>query len=298
MSKSKDPIGGQAVIEGVMMRDKGQVCVAVRKPDENISLNMEEVNSLTSRVPLLKAPIFRGIVAFVESLVLGIKTLSFSANEALEEEEEELTNFQLFLTILFALTFGIGLFFFLPTFLMDFLGRSMETPFYINLGEGVLRVGIFLLYVVAISQIRDVERVFEYHGAEHKVIHCYEANEELTPQNAKNYSPLHPRCGTSFLLIVMVVSIILFSFFGWPNLLFRFGIRLLILPIVAGVSYEIIRLAGRKDNFFTRLVSYPGLMLQRFTTREPDESQLEVAIRALRALEKEEKESIDSIKGV
>ena len=282
---SKEPIGGQAVIEGVMMRDKGQVCVAVRKPDEDISLNLQEINSLSNRYAFLKAPILRGVVAFFESLVLGIKTLSYSANEALEEEEEELTNFQLFLTIMFALAFGIGLFFFIPTFLMDFFRDTVESPVYINFGEGILRVGIFLLYVVAISRLKDVERVFQYHGAEHKVIHCYEANEELTPQKAKSYSPLHPRCGTSFLLIVMIVSIILFSFFGWPNLLARFGIRLLVLPIVAGVSYELIRLASRRDNLFTHLISYPGLMLQRFTTREPDESQLEVAIRALSALE-------------
>ena len=281
----KDPIGGQAVIEGVMMRDKGKVCVAVRKPDENISLKFEEVNSLSSRIPMLKAPVLRGIVAFFESLVLGIKTLTYSANEALDEEEEELTNFQLFLTIAFALTMGIGLFFFLPTFLMGFASDSIEVPFYINLGEGVVRVGIFLIYVLAISRLKDIKRVFQYHGAEHKVIHCHEANKELTPENAKAFSPLHPRCGTSFLLIVMMVSIILFSFFGWPNLLARFGIRLLILPIVAGLSYEVIRFAGRKNNFITRLISYPGLFLQKFTTREPDKQQLEVAIRALETIE-------------
>ncbi|UMZ75129.1 DUF1385 domain-containing protein [Natranaerofaba carboxydovora] len=281
----KDPIGGQAVIEGVMMRDKGKVCVAVRKPGEDISLKFEEVNSLSSRIPMLKAPVLRGIVAFFESLVLGIKTLTYSANEALDEDEEELTNFQLFLTIAFALTMGIGLFFFLPTFLMGFASNSIGVPFYINLGEGVVRVSIFLIYVLAISRIEDIQRVFQYHGAEHKVIHCHEANKELTPENAKDFSPLHPRCGTSFLLIVMMVSIILFSFFGWPNLLARFGIRLLILPIVAGLSYEVIRFAGRKNNFITRLISYPGLFLQKLTTREPDKQQLEVAIRALETIE-------------
>ncbi len=290
----KEPIGGQAVIEGVMMRDKGKVCVAVRKPDENISLKLEEISSLSNRFPILKLPLLRGIVAFFESLVLGVRTLTYSANEALEEEEEELTNFQLFLTIAFALTMGVGLFFFLPTFLMGFVGDSIGVPLYINFGEGVLRVGIFLSYVMVISRLNDIQRVFQYHGAEHKVVHCYEANKRLTPENAKEFSPLHPRCGTSFLLIVMMVSIILFSFFGWPNLLARFGIRLLILPLVAGISYEVIRFAGRKNNIISRMISYPGLILQRFTTREPDKSQLEVAIKALEKIEEDKVNSNNS----
>ncbi|ACB86420.1 DUF1385 domain-containing protein [Natranaerobius thermophilus] len=288
----KEHIGGQAVIEGVMMRSKGKLSIAVRQAEDNISIKCQPIVSLGERFSLFKLPILRGMVAFFESLVLGVKTLTYSANQVLEEEEEELTDFQLFLTVFVSLLFGVSLFFLLPTFIMGIVKGPIETPLLINLGEGLIRISIFLGYVLLISRMKDIQRVFQYHGAEHKAIHCYEAGEQLTIDNAKKYTTLHPRCGTSFLLIVMLTSIILFSFFGWPNLLMRFVIRLAILPLVAGISYEVIRLAGKKKNTFTRLISVPGLFLQKFTTREPDAEQIEVALTALNNLisESEERE--------
>ena len=281
----KENIGGQAVIEGVMMRSREKLSVAVRRSEEDISIKCQQIMSLGERFPLFKLPILRGIVAFFESLILGIKTLTYSANEVLDEEEEqELTNTQIFFTVLLSLAFGIGLFFLLPTFLMGMMRGSLEIPFVINLGEGIIRIGIFLSYVLLIARMKDIQRVFQYHGAEHKAIHCYEAGDELSAENAQKYTTLHPRCGTSFLLIVMLTSIILFSFFGWPNLIARFAIRLAILPLVAGLSYELIRLAGKYHNRLTRLISLPGLFLQKFTTREPDLDQVEVAITALKNL--------------
>lgn len=276
-----DLIGGQAVIEGVMMRNNDRLCIAVRDQSKEISLKLQRVNSLSQKYKFLKLPILRGMVAFFESLVLGIKTLTYSADKALEEEEEEITDFQMFLTVAASLALGIGLFFFLPTLVMGAIKGPMEIPLFINLGEGVLRILIFVAYVFFISRMKDIQRVFEYHGAEHKAVNCYEAGEELTVENAQKHSTLHPRCGTSFLLIVMLVSIILFSFFGWPNIWLRFVIRLAILPVIAGLSYEAIRLAGRSKGALAKALSYPGMMLQALTTREPDNSQLEVAIAAL-----------------
>jgi len=281
---TKEHIGGQAVIEGVMMRSPSHLAIAVRQNEEHISLKCQPVKSLGQRYSIFRWPVLRGMVAFFESLVLGVRTLTYSANQVLEEEEEELTDLQLFITIALALAFGVGLFFLLPTFLMGMLRGPLEVPLIINLGEGLIRITIFLGYVLLISRMKDIQRVFQYHGAEHKVIHCYESNEPLMVDNAQKYSPLHPRCGTSFLLIVMLTSIVLFSFFGWPNLLMRFLIRLAILPLVAGLSYEVIRLAGRKKNRLTHFISLPGLFLQKFTTREPDAAQIEVAIKALTSL--------------
>jgi uncharacterized protein YqhQ len=227
------------------------------------------------------------MVAFVEALALGIRALTFSANHALEEEEEELSGWQLTLVMALALSLGIALFFFLPTVLVRlFVGERTGRPILLNLFEGSIRISIFIAYIFAISRLKDVQRVFQYHGAEHMSIFCYEDNRPLTVDNARGYSPLHPRCGTSFLLLVMAISILLFSFFGWPGLLQRLILRLSLLPLVAGLSYEVIRLAGR-HRFFCWLTS-PGLWLQRLTTRVPDDGQLEVALAALRAVVPEE----------
>ncbi len=276
-------VGGQAVIEGVMMRCSNRLSIAVRKPDSDILLHEEELRTAGERWPLLRLPVLRGMVAFVEALVLGIRALTFSANHALEEEEEELSGWQLTLTMGIALTLGIALFFFLPTVLVRlFVGTREGMPILLNLFEGGIRISIFITYIFSISRLKDVQRVFQYHGAEHKSIFCYEAGRPLTIENARSFSPLHPRCGTSFLLLVMAVSILLFSFFGWPNLLQRLVLRLSLLPLVAGISYEIIRLAAR-NRFFCWLTS-PGLWLQRLTTREPDDGQIEVALRALQAV--------------
>ncbi|MCR3921521.1 MAG: DUF1385 domain-containing protein [Firmicutes bacterium] len=276
-------VGGQAVIEGVMMRHKNQLAIAVRKPDMQISIHEETLKSAGDKYPFLKVPILRGMVAFVESLTLGTRALTISANQAALEEEEELTGWQLTLTVGVALLFGIGLFFFLPTIITRFLTSNITAkPIALNLFEGLVRISIFLAYLFAVSRLKDIQRVFAYHGAEHKSIACFEAGEELTPANACKYTRLHPRCGTSFLLLVMAVSIILFSFFGWPGLVQRLILRLTLLPLIAGISYELIQLAGR-NRFFCYLTA-PGLWLQRLTTREPDEQQLEVAIAALKAV--------------
>jgi uncharacterized protein YqhQ len=277
-------IGGQAVIEGVMMRNKANVAVAVRQEKGNIFVQKMQFHSISERYPLLKWPLFRGVVAFVEALVLGYRTLTLSAEQVLEGEEEELKGWELPLTMIISLAAGIGLFILLPTVLMKYLSQGLEIPILLNLCEGLLRLLIFLGYILAISSWKEVRRVFEYHGAEHKAIACFEAGQPLTVDNARKYSTLHRRCGTSFLLIVMVISILLFSFFGWPGLWQRILIRLLLLPLVAGISYEGIKLAGVKDNIFTRILSQPGLWLQRLTTKKPADDQLEVAISALQAV--------------
>ncbi|MBS4030343.1 MAG: DUF1385 domain-containing protein [Clostridiales bacterium] len=276
-------VGGQAVIEGVMMRHQDQLAIAVRKPDKEIFLHQETLNSPGKRQLLWRLPVFRGMVAFVDALVLGTRALTISANQAFEEEEEELTGWQLTFTIIIAMVLGVSLFFFLPTLIVRFLADgSTARPVLLNLLEGAIRITIFVCYILVISRMKDVQRVFQYHGAEHKAIACFEAGGDLTVGNARKYTTLHPRCGTSFLLLVMATSILLFSFFGWPGLIQRLVLRLSLLPVVAGISYEVIQLAGRY-RFFCYLTA-PGLWLQRLTTREPDDRQLEVAIRALQSV--------------
>lgn len=276
-------VGGQAVIEGVMMRHKNRLAIAVRTPDQQISLHEETIVTAGEKFPAFKLPILRGMAAFVEALVLGTRALTISANQAMPEEEEELTGWQLTLTIGVALVLGIGLFFFLPTILVRLLTDLMpKQPILLNLIEGLVRISIFLIYLFAVSRMKEIQRVFAYHGAEHKAIACFESGEELTAANASKFSTLHPRCGTSFLLLVMAVSIVLFSFFGWPGLAQRLMLRLALLPFVAGISYELIQLAGRY-RFFCYLTA-PGLWLQRLTTREPDDAQLEVAIKSIQAV--------------
>jgi uncharacterized protein YqhQ len=276
-------VGGQAVIEGVMMRHLDRLAIAVRKPDKQIFVHQEVLDTAGKRYPVLKLPVLRGMVAFVDALVLGTRALTISANQAAEEEEEELTGWQLTFTLIIALTLGVSLFFFLPTLLVSFLQTSVQAhPIVLNLMEGAVRISIFVTYILAISRMKDIQRVFQYHGAEHKAIFCHEAGDELTIANARKYSALHPRCGTSFLLLVMAISILLFSFFGWPNPLQRLLLRLALLPVVAGLAYEIIQLAGRFRLFC--YLTAPGLWLQRLTTREPDDRQLEVALRALKSV--------------
>ncbi|MBS3885453.1 MAG: DUF1385 domain-containing protein [Firmicutes bacterium] len=282
-------VGGQAVIEGVMMRHMNRMAIAVRKPDREIFIHQEILFPAGQKYPLLKLPVLRGMVAFVEALIIGARSLTISANQALPEEEEELTGWQMTLTILASLALGFSLFFFLPTVLVRLLaGNVTAQPLFLNLLEGGVRITIFLSYIIIISRFGDIQRVFQYHGAEHKVISCYEAGEELTVENARKYSSLHSRCGTSFMLLVMAVSILLFSFFGWPGLVQRLLLRFSLLPLVAGISYEIIQLAGRY-RFFCYLTA-PGLWLQRLTTSEPDDRQLEVAVRALQTVLRQEVE--------
>ncbi len=276
--------GGQAVIEGVMMRGRRSVAVAVRKPDNSVVVERQRIGGLTARYPVLKLAFVRGVVAFVETLVIGIKALMFSADQASGlEEEERLRPWELTLTLLASLGVFVVLFVVLPNIVAALLQRWVRSVVLVNLAEGLFRIGVFLAYIVAVSRIKDIERVFQYHGAEHKVIHSYEAGEELVPENARRHSTLHPRCGTAFLLVVMVIMVIMFSLLGRTTLLMRIATRIALLPLVTGVSYEVIRLAGRRNP--PRLVRWaiaPGLWLQRLTAREPDDSQIEVAILALK----------------
>jgi uncharacterized protein YqhQ len=273
-------IGGQAVIEGVMMRGPGGLATAVRQPDQQIVVKKDPVRSISERWPILKLPILRGMVALIEALMYGIQALNFSA-QAAGEEGEQLSNKEMAMTMVFAIAVGIALFIVLPTAAAKLIQGITSDPFWFNMAEGVLRKVVFILYILAISRLPDIQRVFEYHGAEHKVIHAYEAGEQLKTENIRKYSTLHPRCGTSFLVIVMVISIVVFSFLGWPSLLWRIASRIALMPLVAGVSYEIIRMAGKYKNGFMRVCIMPGLWLQHLTTREPDDAQIEVAIRAL-----------------
>lgn len=292
MNDAKVSVGGQAVIEGVMMRNKSRIAIALRQGEGDIVVLKRTFLSLGDRCFIFKWPVLRGIVSFFEALILGFRSISSSAAHVLDEEEE-LKGWELPLTIAVSLVAGIGLFILLPTFLMKFLKRGIEIPLLLNLGEGGLRLFIFLSYIYLVSRWKEINRVFQYHGAEHKAIACYEAGRPLTVEDARPFSTLHRRCGTNFMLIVMVVSILLFSFFGWPVLWQRILLRLLLLPLVAGLSYEVIRLAGRKDNFVTRTVSQPGLWLQLLTTKKPADDQVEVALSALKAvLLEDEKEEL------
>ncbi len=275
-------VGGQAVVEGVMMRHRDVMAIAFRRGDQTIGLYQEKLIPLGDRFPLLRWPILRGAVVFLESLITGMRALNISAAQVLEGEGEELTGWHTVLVVLLGLGLGLGLFFILPTLLVRFL--PFHSAIGLNLAEGLLRLAIFLAYLTLISRWGDIRRFLQYHGAEHKVIHCFEHKRAMKPAIAREFSTRHPRCGTSFILTVMIISIVLFSFFGWPSPVQRIVIRLVLLPLVAGLSYEVTRLIARKGWFIFGLLGAPGLWLQALTTREPDEAQLEVAIRALEAV--------------
>jgi uncharacterized protein YqhQ len=287
---SKINIGGQAVLEGVMMRAPRSLAIAVRRPDGEISVKSETVIPLSERYPVTKLPIVRGAVALFSSLIIGIKALNFSANEALIEEEkegekkEELSSWAIGGTMAAAFGFGILLFFIMPLYLTKLLVPVIGgSNIAFNLVDGVIRVAVFLAYIIGISRMADIQRVFQYHGAEHKSIYTFEAGEELTVENVRKYSCLHPRCGTSFLLIVMLVSIVIFSLIPklWPFYM-KGGARIILLPIIAGVSYEVLKWTAKHDSHpLVKLLIAPGLALQRLTTREPDDRQIEVAIKSM-----------------
>lgn len=276
-------VGGQAVIEGVMMRDAAKTATAVRLPNGEIAVEMHPVTSIRDRYPVLNLPLIRGSVIMVESLVIGMRALSFSA-QAAGEEDEQMTKKEIALTILFALVLASVLFIVIPTGAAHLAAAYTNDPIVFNLIEGGIRLAVFLLYIWGISWMGGIRRVFQYHGAEHKTIHCYEAGEALTVKNVQKFPRLHPRCGTNFLLIVMVIAIVFHVFFGWPDLWLRILSRLAVLPVVAGVSYEIIRFAGRSENRIVRILITPGLWLQYLTTRPPDDEMVEVAIESLKAV--------------
>lgn len=279
-------IGGQAVIEGVLMRALRSMAIAVRRPDGEIVVKRDRVTPLSERFPLVKLPLVRGAVALFSSLVIGIKALNFSANEALAEGEkkEEISSLAMGGTMAVALLFGILLFFILPLYLTKLLVPVIgDSNLVFNLVDGVIRVMVFLLYIYSISRMRDIQRVFQYHGAEHKSIFAFEAGQPLTVENVRRFSRLHPRCGTSFLLIVMLVSILIFSLIPklWPFYM-KAGARIVLLPLIAGVSYELLKWSAKHDTSpLVRFLIAPGLALQRLTTREPDDDQVEVAIRSM-----------------
>ena len=292
-------IGGQAVIEGVMMKGPKDIAIAVRSPDNEIVVKKEPVEGIITKYKLNKIPFLRGGLALIDAMILGVRSLNYAADIAMPEEDsdEELGRFEAFLqkifgdklidvvmyfSIFIALLISVGVFILGPTLLAGTFKKTIQSTAVLNLIEGVLRLTLFILYVFAISKMEDIRRVFQYHGAEHKTIYCYENREDLNVENVRKYSTLHPRCGTSFLFIVMMVSMILFSMIAWKDPISRMLIRLALLPVVAGISYEIIKIAGKNQSAFMDIVSYPGMMMQKLTTLEPDDSQIEVAIEALK----------------
>ena len=287
--------GGQAVIEGVMMRGPRDVAMAVRGPNGDIIVERQEILPIQEKYPILKKPILRGIVALIDSMVLGIRMLTHSANLAMDEEEEELSLMELITTIALAVGLTVVLFIVVPTIAAHFMSKYLDA-FGQNIFEGVLRIVIFLAYVMGISVLKDIQRVFQYHGAEHKVIHAYEAGTNLSDiESIQKFSTLHPRCGTAFLLIVMIFTILFFSFLGAPALFERIMSRIILLPLIAGFAYECLKFTAKHDNnLCIRALIAPGLWLQKLTTRQPDDGQVEVAVNALTAvLEQEEKQELD-----
>lgn len=290
-------IGGQAVIEGIMMRNKDMYSVAVRKPDGEIEVHLGTYQSIVKSKMIREIPLVRGVINFIDSMILGMRTLTFSAS--FYEEEEEPTKAEVVLdkvtkgnsekiltglTVAFSIVMAVAIFMILPYFLTNFLRDYVVSNTLLAIIEGVVRVGVFLLYILLISRMNDIQRVFMYHGAEHKCINCIEHGMELNVENVMKSSKHHKRCGTSFLFIVMFVSIIFFIFIRVTSPVLRVVIRLLLIPVIAGVSYELIKFAGNSDSKFVQIISYPGMMLQKLTTKEPDADMAEVAIAAVEAV--------------
>ena len=310
-------MGGQAVMEGIMMKGDKKTAVAVRLPSGNIHIKTEEN---PKKRTWAKIPIVRGVIVFVNSLIQGTKTLMYSA-DVLEKYEEKLGegalaekgkfetwlekhfgeravwNILIAISVIISLVFSIGIFVIGPTAVINWMTAFTENQIVLNLTEGLLRIAIFVIYVLLISKMKDIHRVFQYHGAEHKCIHCFESGRELTPENCQEFYTLHPRCGTSFLVFVLVISLIVFSFLGWPNLALRIVSRLLLIPFIAGISYEVLKWAGKSDNWFIKIISIPGLYLQKLTTAPPDNEQLEVAIAAVKAVMDEDAPLYEGIAG-
>ncbi|WP_434798024.1 DUF1385 domain-containing protein [Terrisporobacter vanillatitrophus] len=294
----KQSVGGQAVIEGVMMQSKNYRAIAVRKSNGEIELKKERIKSWIKDRKIDKIPFLRGSFVLFETMIEGMKSLNYSSEFFLEEEEEEdaidkflkrifkdkANDAIMAVSLILAMILSVGLFVLIPTSIGGLFSSFVHNNIMLNLIEGLVRICILILYMLLISRNEDIKRTFMYHGAEHKAIYCYESNLELTVENARKFTTLHPRCGTNFLFIVMATSIILFSFFGWPNILARIAMRILCIPIVAGISYEIIKFLGKYNNILSKIVAYPGMMLQHITTKEPNDEQLEVAIKALKAV--------------
>ena len=285
----KYQVGGQAVIEGVMMRSKHFWALAVRRPDKTISVKLFREISLAAKNKILGFVFIRGITVLIESMTLGFKALSYSVNES-TKEEIKFSKKEMTISIIIAVVFAVSVFFILPTVIGRSFSKFIPNIIVYNLLEGLIRIAFFLAYILLVSQLKDIKRVFQYHGAEHKTIQAYENNEELKPENVRKYSTKHVRCGTSFLLIVMVVAVFVFALLGKQTILWRVISRVLLIPVITGISYEFIRLAGKFSRYkAVNVLFYPGLLLQRITTREPDDSQLEVAISSFKEVIEAEK---------
>ena len=294
--KKLGKVGGQAVIEGVMMQSDDYRAIAVRKPNGEIEIKKDKIESWVRDKKIDKIPCLRGGFILIDTMISGINSLNFSSEFFLEEEEEDAIDRFLkkifkekandaiiVVSLIISLLLSVGIFVLIPTFIGGLFSKIINSHIALNLIEGAIRIAILIAYMAIVSLNADIKRVFEYHGAEHKTVYCYENDLELTVENARKFGRLHPRCGTNFLFIVMFISIILFSFFGWPNPFLRVAIRILCIPIVAGISYEIIKFLGKYNNILSKIVAYPGMMMQKITTKEPDDEQLEVAIAALKA---------------
>lgn len=294
----KTSIGGQALIEGIMMLGPEKSAIAVRRGDGEIELKVESITRFSDKHKFFRLPFIRGILGLFDSLKRGFAALEYSSSIAIDEIEEEPTKFEKWLekklgsravekivmgiaTVL-GIAIPIVLFIFLPTLLAGVVDKVVDNRIVQNLLEGMFRIAIFLLFMFSVSRMKDMKRVFSYHGAEHKSIFCYEAGQELTVENVRKFSKEHPRCGTSFMFSVMIISILVFSVVSWSNPFIRMALRLALLPVVVGISYEVNRWLGRHDNWLSKIVRAPGLWFQSFTTFEPDDSMIEIAIAALR----------------
>src|SRR3989344_7512414 len=279
-------IGGQAVIEGVLMRTKDKAAIAIRKPNQKIKIKKLEIKSFQNK--FFKLPLIRGIIALIETLILGIKALNYSANENLEEPEkkqEKISPIYFIITAIFSLILALVIFKFIPLLITQALTNKtlIKNKILFNIIEGLLKIIILFVYILIISRMKDIQRIFQYHGAEHKVVNCYENKLPLTLQNIKKFSTIHTRCGTSFIILVLIVSIIIYSFLPSDvTFIKKLTYRILLLPLIAAISYEIIKI--KKSNFLIKILTYPGTLLQKLTTKEPDEKQIEIAVKALNAL--------------
>ena len=283
--------GGQAVVEGVMMRGRDVWAVAIRRPAGDIHVESHDIDSVAKRHPILRKPFLRGVIALGQALAIGFRALSISARES-APEDEQLTSRQMAVSFVIAAVIFIGLFIVLPAATFGWVGRRIGSSILTNVLEGVFRVGLFLGYLLVIGRAKDIRRVFAYHGAEHKTIAAYEHDDPLTPDRIGPYSTLHVRCGTNFLLIVMVTTIFVFALFGEPGLWWRIGSRLLAIPIIAGLAFELLRLGARyPESAFMRIVMTPGLWLQKITTKPPDDGQIEVAIASFNEVLKREQQA-------
>ena len=278
----KQEIGGQALIEGVLMRSPDKYAMAVRLPNKKIKVKKKNYKSLIKKHKILNLPFIRGIIMLFEMLVLGMKALTWSADQQ-EDHDEKITTWQLTLSILFAFTVTIVLFILFPLWVTKLVVSSKG--FLFNVIDGIVRVIIFIGYILVISLMKDIQRVFQYHGAEHMAIHCLEAKKKLTPNNVKKFTTLHPRCGTSFIIFVLVVSIIVFSLVISESWWVKFAARIILLPVIAGISYELLKISAKyHKNPFWKILIYPGLFIQKITTKKPTKSQIEVAIASLKAV--------------